>query len=60
MYITQKKLELSVCGVGQFDNAVVFAKVNSKALCDIEKRLVSALQDENINLSGMIMLFTSF
>jgi len=52
MFINRTKLELSLCGVGQFDNSVIFAKVNSDALCNLEKRLVDALRNENINLSG--------
>ena len=56
MHINEEKLSLSLLGIGQFDNNVVYAKVISKSLYDLQKRLMVELKKENINIRGYYLL----
>ena len=52
MYVYGEKLKLNIFGVHHFDQAIIYAKIHSGQLMNLQNHLMRALQAEQINLSG--------
>ena len=52
MYVVGEDLKLTLPGVGHFDDSVVYAKIDCKPLYGLERRLVKALKEKQIDMSS--------